>query len=333
MPNRHTTLTSLFTDIAGAIRSKTGDSAEIKADDFDTAIEAIPTGGSGGGEFTTEQLLGVDPIDSLSYDGTTLPKYALCHRTINNISLPNLTTINDGSLSYVNTHSNLNTLFSKLETINTSGLQYFNENIILTSNYDIVFPKLVNVDSSSFDNFAGTYSEYDYHNYNNPKYNIIMPLVTTSSTNYYSILRYQRAVRNFSARNLMCSKNICFYGYSIGTIDIKGWTTAPTSSNGNGCLISSGYNLRTLVIRNSTMCPASSNPAYMWGKGSSQAFFMTGTVDYTYNPNGEHGVIYVPDDLVDTYKNDANWQACFDVNYIKPLSEYVDPYESYYQQA
>ena len=46
MPNRHTTLTSLFTDIAGAIRSKTGDSAEIKADDFDTAIKAIKTGGS-----------------------------------------------------------------------------------------------------------------------------------------------------------------------------------------------------------------------------------------------------------------------------------------------
>lgn len=45
MPNRHTTLTSLFTDIAGAIRSKTGETAEIKADDFDTAIEAIPTGG------------------------------------------------------------------------------------------------------------------------------------------------------------------------------------------------------------------------------------------------------------------------------------------------
>ena len=50
MPNRHTTLTSLFTDIAGAIRSKTGDTASIKADDFDTAIEAIPTGGGGGGE-------------------------------------------------------------------------------------------------------------------------------------------------------------------------------------------------------------------------------------------------------------------------------------------
>ena len=55
MPNRHTTLTSLFTDIAGAIRSKTGDSAEIRADDFDTAIEAIPTGG--GGENNLKKLL------------------------------------------------------------------------------------------------------------------------------------------------------------------------------------------------------------------------------------------------------------------------------------
>lgn len=45
MPNRHSTLTSLFVDIADSIRSKTGDSAKIKADDFDTAIEAIPMGG------------------------------------------------------------------------------------------------------------------------------------------------------------------------------------------------------------------------------------------------------------------------------------------------
>ena len=63
MPNRHTTLTSLFTDIAGAIRSKTGDSAEIKADDFDTAIEAIPTGG--GGENNLKKLL--DATKSCKY--------------------------------------------------------------------------------------------------------------------------------------------------------------------------------------------------------------------------------------------------------------------------
>ena len=38
----HTTLASLFTDIADAIRAKTGSSSTIVADDFPTAIAAIP---------------------------------------------------------------------------------------------------------------------------------------------------------------------------------------------------------------------------------------------------------------------------------------------------
>ena len=44
MPNVHTTLTSLFTAIANSIRGKTGSSAQIVADDFPSAIDAIPTG-------------------------------------------------------------------------------------------------------------------------------------------------------------------------------------------------------------------------------------------------------------------------------------------------
>lgn len=43
MPN-HTSLASLFSDIADAIRAKTGGSAQIAADDFPTAIAAIPAG-------------------------------------------------------------------------------------------------------------------------------------------------------------------------------------------------------------------------------------------------------------------------------------------------
>lgn len=330
MPNRHTTLTSLFTDIAGAIRSKTGDSAKIKADDFDTAIEAIPTGG-GGGEYTAEQFLGIDPVDSLSYDGTTLPQYSLNRKTIKNIYLPNLTIIDNSALSYANTSSDLNTLFSKVKTIWSSGLYHFNDTIKLTSEYNVAFPKLTSATESSIQYFGGGgSSDCTYNNYNKPKYNIIMPLLTSTRVfpGYYAY-----KIRNISARNWMGSKNICYYGYSLGTIDIKGWTTAPTGSSGTNCLVYYGNNLRTLVIRNSTMCPASSNPSYMWGSSSNEAYFMTGNTNRTYNPNGEHGVIYVPDDLVDTYKNDANWKACFDVNYIKPLSEYVDPYESYYQQA
>ena len=40
----HTSLASLFTDIADAIRGKTGGTAALVADDFPTAIAGIPTG-------------------------------------------------------------------------------------------------------------------------------------------------------------------------------------------------------------------------------------------------------------------------------------------------
>lgn len=46
MPNTHSTLTSLFSDIADSIRAKTGSNSTIVADDFPDAIDAIPTGGS-----------------------------------------------------------------------------------------------------------------------------------------------------------------------------------------------------------------------------------------------------------------------------------------------
>ena len=45
MPNTHSTLTALFSDIADSIRSKAGTSAPIVADAFPAAINAIPTGG------------------------------------------------------------------------------------------------------------------------------------------------------------------------------------------------------------------------------------------------------------------------------------------------
>ena len=198
MPNRHTTLTSLFTDIAGAIRSKTGDSAEIKADDFDTAIEAIPTGGGGG--YTAEQLLGIDPIDSLTYDGTILTSYSLYGKKCNNLYLPNLTTIYTGALSAANVYSSdLSTLFSKLVRVNANGLGFFNNKTNLTSDYNVVFPNLTEVEEKSLQNFGGgKNTDCKYSDYNNPKYNIIMP----SMTNYYYSPGYNLyRVRNVSARN------------------------------------------------------------------------------------------------------------------------------------
>lgn len=67
MPNRHSTLTSLFIDIADSIRSKTGDSAKIKADDFDTAIEAITTGGGETVELSVTQNGTYVPDEGTAY--------------------------------------------------------------------------------------------------------------------------------------------------------------------------------------------------------------------------------------------------------------------------
>lgn len=57
MPDRHTTLSGLFSDIANAIRSKTGSSATIKADNFDTEINRIVTDPSGGCTATNDTIL------------------------------------------------------------------------------------------------------------------------------------------------------------------------------------------------------------------------------------------------------------------------------------
>ena len=125
MPNRHTTLTSLFTDIAGAIRSKTGNTASIKADDFDTAIEAIPTGG--GGENTLKKLL--DATKSCNYlfsyyNGTSVDDLISYSDTSNVTNMSNmfgqcskLTTIPQLDTSKVTNMSSMFDQCSKLDTI------------------------------------------------------------------------------------------------------------------------------------------------------------------------------------------------------------------------
>lgn len=56
MPNTHSTLRGLFSDIADAIREKDGSSGTIVADTFPAAIRAIPTGGGGGAEPSLDDI-------------------------------------------------------------------------------------------------------------------------------------------------------------------------------------------------------------------------------------------------------------------------------------
>lgn len=72
MPNTHSTLTSLFQDIADSIRQKTGASSDQKivADNFPTEIANIPTGGS-----PTPTVDEENDVMFYDYDGTVLYTY------------------------------------------------------------------------------------------------------------------------------------------------------------------------------------------------------------------------------------------------------------------
>ena len=72
MPNTHETLTSLFSDIADAIRAKTGDTADIVADDFPDAIAEISGGDGGAYDITaTDNGDGTQTIDIVDASGRT----------------------------------------------------------------------------------------------------------------------------------------------------------------------------------------------------------------------------------------------------------------------
>lgn len=80
MPNTHATLTSLFSDIADAIRTKTGSQATIVADNFPTAISNIPTTGGASnlvqGTFTTQSSAGAQSV-TIPYTGSGYPIAAM----------------------------------------------------------------------------------------------------------------------------------------------------------------------------------------------------------------------------------------------------------------
>jgi hypothetical protein len=74
--------------------------------------------------------------------------------------------------------------------------------------------------------------------------------------------------------------------------------------------------LVTVILRNQTLCTAAGNPF-------NGCFHFLGTVDATYNPNGDKdGYIYVPRVLVDSYKSATNWSAYADQ--IRAIEDYPE---------
>ena len=98
---------------------------------------------------------------------------------------------------------------------------------------------------------------------------------------------------------------------SLTSIDLPNAT-----SIGNNAF-SDCYSLTKLIIRTtSQVCTLSNTNAF------NNCYHILGTTNATYNPEGlKDGYIYVPDELVESYKTATNWSEY--ASQIKPLSEYV----------
>lgn len=74
--------------------------------------------------------------------------------------------------------------------------------------------------------------------------------------------------------------------------------------------------LTALVLGGTNVCDLAAINAF------GNCYHILGTTNSTYNPTGaKDGYIYVPDDLVDSYKSATNWTTY--ASQIKPLSEYA----------
>lgn len=76
------------------------------------------------------------------------------------------------------------------------------------------------------------------------------------------------------------------------------------------------YTLTALVLSGTNVCALISTNVF------TKCYHILGTTDSIYNPTGaKDGYIYVPDDLVDSYKSATNWTTY--ASQIKPLSEFA----------
>lgn len=295
------------------------------------ASATINVASSGGGG---EDLLELSLRDKLttysSSNVTSVPKYAFYERSgLDSISLPNCRSINERAfykaglgeayfpaLTTLGTHGLSN--MTHLHTVNlpecTSIGEYAFQYCQSLRNVNI--PKCTTIGGNAFYSCKVLASielpectSFSNSNVFNSCYalkNVYFPKVNTTSS---SIFRYCSALETAKLPAMTSFGSYFFDGCtSLHTVDLGPVTNFSTYTFGY-C-----YVLTKVIIREGTTVPTLNANAFK------DCYHMNGTVNATTNPDGlRDGLIYVPDDLVESYKAATNWSVYADQ--IKPLSE------------
>lgn len=174
--------------------------------------------------------------------------------------------------------------------------------------------KLIFFDTSNFNSFMsfanGCYKITEFPPYDTSK---------CSNFNSTFVNCYKLKKVKLNTDSMTTNSNTFNNCYEIETIDLS---YLPHYSYNdlnltNSCF-KNCYSLKRLIIRNTNGSPQYINSTYF-----ENCYHLTGTVNSTYNPNGDKDCyIYVPDDVVDKFKSYTWWSGYGDQ--IKPLSELVE---------
>ena len=272
MPAIHSTLTSLFTDIANAIRSKTGDTGQIRAEAFPSAIQSLPTGSttvSGTLSIDTTGIYSVFSYESVSvsvsaqdlfyakvqnglsqtvFEDSTLTNINsgafADYSTIKVFSFPNVTTVGEGAF-WANSASEYN--IPKLTSIG-------NRAFTLASISEAIFPSCSSIGISAFMqcsyltavSFSGTLTEIPSYAFSQ-----CTRLTSIDTSNVVSI--GSAAFRGCSSLLELNTSNVTSVGqYAFCDCRKLRNITLSNLTSLESCLFWSCYSLSNVVVPNIT---------------------------------------------------------------------------------
>ena len=305
-----------LTDIANAIRGKTGSTSPIRTQDFATEIEGIQAGGGGG---DIDGLID-GTLTEVTSNATSIRQYAFYRATITTANFPLATSIASSAFSYCETLTtidcpNATTIgsftFQSCDSLVTANIpnairvpnDAFNGcDSLVTANFpnatyvgSNAFSNCNKLTTANFPNATSIHSSYAFlncYNLTTIDFSNVTSIGTSafSSCNKLTTANFPLAISTGSSAFRNC--------YQLQTANFPNATNVPASSFAN-C-----YKLTKVIIgTNKTTSPTLSNINAFDG-----CHHITGTVNATYNPEGlKDGYIYVKADKVAEVRTATNW--------------------------
>lgn len=266
------------------------------------ALANVNVASSGGDTNLEDQILEGTLTE---YSNSRITKITNYRNGITSIDLPNVVEVGMNALANLTTLKNVN--LPNAEIIGEKAFYYY-------YGTSINLPKAKNIGNNAFQYSkletinlpnAETIGDYGISGCNSLT-NLSLPKVNKIGSNAFNNNQY---LINVELLELKVLEYAAFSScYRLETVILPLVTELKTT------VFQKCYSLKKLVLGANKV--VTMREAQML----SNCYRFSGTVNSTYNPNGDKdGYIYVPDDLVERYKSATNWSVY--ASQIKPLSE------------